>query len=89
MVGWRWGWFRGDRLSAYVKTICWIVAMSAWCGVMWSNFRAAKQLRAAGYGVWSFNPRARRIAWKGTNIVLFLSCSAIFATAILALIAMQ
>jgi hypothetical protein len=56
---------------------------------MWSNFRAAKQLRAAGYSVWSFNPRARRIAWKGTNIVLFLSCSAIFAAAILALIAMQ
>ena len=76
-------------MSAYVKTFCWIVALSAWCGAMWSNFRAAKQLRAAGYSFWSFNPRARLIAWKGTNIVLFLSCSAIFAAAILVLIEMQ
>jgi hypothetical protein len=56
---------------------------------MWSNVEAAKQLRAAGYSFWSFNLRARLIAWKGTNIVLFLSCSAIFAAAILVLIAMQ
>jgi hypothetical protein len=56
---------------------------------MWSNVRAAKQLRAAGYSFWSFNPRARLIAWKGRNIVLFLSCSAIFAAAILVLIVMQ
>jgi hypothetical protein len=80
--------FRGDRLSAYVKTICWIVALSAWCGTMWSNVLAAKQLRAAGYSFWSFNPRARLIAWKGTPIVLFLS-SAIFAAAILVLLVMQ
>jgi hypothetical protein len=76
-------------LSAYVKTICWIVALSAWCGATWSNVRAAKQLRAAGYSFWSFNPRARLIAWKGTNIVLFLSCTAIFAAAILVPIVMQ
>ena len=76
-------------MSAYVKTICWIVALSAWCGAMWSNVRAAKQLRAAGYSFWSFNLRASRIAWKGTNIVLFLSCSAVFAAAILVLIVMQ
>jgi hypothetical protein len=76
-------------LGAYVKTICLIVALSAWCGAMWSNVRAAKQLRASGYSFWSFNPRARLIAWKGMNIVLFLSCSAIFAAAILALIVMQ
>jgi hypothetical protein len=56
---------------------------------MWSNVEAAKQLRAAGYSFWSFNLRARLIAWTGTNIVLFLSCSAIFAAAILVLIAMQ
>jgi hypothetical protein len=56
---------------------------------MWSNVRAAKQLRASGYSFWSFNPRARLIAWKGTPIVLFLSCAAIFAAAILVLIVMQ
>jgi len=56
---------------------------------MWSNIRAARQLRAAGYSFWSFNPRARLIAWKGTNIVLLLNCSAIFAAAILVLIVMQ
>ena len=72
-----------------MKTICWIVALSAWCGAMWSNIRAARQLRAAGYSFWSFNPRARLIAWKGTNIVLLLNCSAIFAAAILVLIVMQ
>jgi len=72
-----------------VKTICWIVALSAWYGAMWSEFRVAKQLRAAGYSSWSFNLRARLIAWKGTNIVLFLSCCALFAAAILVLIVMQ
>jgi hypothetical protein len=56
---------------------------------MWSNFRVANQLRAAGYSIWTFNTRVRFNAWKGANIVLFLSCSAIFAAAILALIAMQ
>jgi hypothetical protein len=56
---------------------------------MWSNVRAAKQLRASGYSFWSFNPRASLIALKGTNIVLFLSCSTIFAAAILVLIVMQ
>ncbi len=81
--------FRGDRLSAYVNTICLIVALFAWCGAMWSFVRAAKQLRAAGYSIWTFNTRARFNAWKGTNIVLFLSCSAIFAAAILVPIVMQ
>jgi hypothetical protein len=76
-------------LSAYVKNICWTVALSAWCGVMWSNVLAAKQLRAAGYSFWSFNPKARLMACKGWNIVLFLSCSAIFAAAILVLIAVE
>jgi hypothetical protein len=76
-------------VSAFVKTIFWIVALSAWCGAMWSNFRVANQLRAAGYSIWTFNTRVRFNAWKGANIVLFLSCSAIFAAAILALIAMQ
>jgi hypothetical protein len=83
------GIVRGDRVSAYVKIICWIVALSAWCGAMWSNVLATKQLRAAGYSSWSFNPRARLIAWKGTPIVLFLSCSAISAAAILVLLVMQ
>ena len=81
--------FEVIAVSAFVKTICWIVALSAWCGAMWSIFRALKQLRAAGYSIWTFNTRARFNAWKGTNIVLLLSCSAIFAAAILALIAMQ
>jgi hypothetical protein len=76
-------------LSAYVKTICWIVALSAWCGAMWSNVLAVKQARAAGYSFWSFNPRVPLIAWKGTPIMLFLSCFAIFAAAILALIVMR
>lgn len=76
-------------MSAYVKTICWIVVLSAWCGVMWSNVRTTKQLRASGYSFWSFNPRARLIAWKGTNIVVFLNCFAIFAAAILVLVVMQ
>jgi hypothetical protein len=71
-----------------VKTVCCIVALFAWYGVVWSNVRAAKQLRAAGYSVWSFNPRARLVAWKGINIVLFLSCSALFAAAISMLIVM-
>jgi hypothetical protein len=56
---------------------------------MWSNIRVAKQLRAAGYSIWTFNTRARFNAWKGTNIVLFLSCSAIFAATILLAIVMQ
>ncbi len=72
-----------------MKTICSIVALSAWCGAMWSNALAAKQLRAAGYSFWSFIPKARLIAWKGTPIVLFLNCSAVFAAAILVLIVMQ
>lgn len=76
-------------MSAFVKIICCIVALSAWCGAMWSNFRVAKQLRAAGHSIWTFNTRARFSAWKGANIVFFLSYSAIFAAAILALIAMQ
>lgn len=69
-----------------MKIICWIVALSAWCGTMWSNVLAWKQLRSAGISFWSFNPRARLIAWRGIPIVLFLSCSAIFAAAILVLI---
>jgi amino acid permease len=76
-------------LSAYVNDICMIVALSAWCGAMWSNIRVAKKLRAAGYSIWTLNMRARFNAWKGTNIVLFLSCIAIFAAAILVLIVMQ
>jgi len=56
---------------------------------MWSNFRAAKQLHAAGYSIWTLNFRARLTAWKGTNIVLFLGSTAIFVASILALIAMQ
>ena len=72
-----------------MKSICWIVALCVWCGAMWSNVLAAKQLRAAGYSFWSFNPRAHLIAWKGTPIMLFLSCSAIFAAAISVLIVMQ
>jgi hypothetical protein len=67
-------------VSALVKTIC---------GGIWSNIRVAKQLRAAGYSIWTFNRRARFNAWKGTNILLFLSCSAIFAASILALFWMQ
>jgi hypothetical protein len=84
-----WGLFRGDRLGACLKIICWIVALCAWCGAMWSNALATKQLRAAGYSFWSFNPRARLVAWKGTPIVLLLSCASIFAAAILVLIVMQ
>jgi hypothetical protein len=76
-------------LSASLKIIFGIVALSAWCGAMWSNVLAMKQARAAGYGFWSFNPRARLIAWKGKPIVLFLSCSAIFAAAIWAQIVMR
>jgi hypothetical protein len=71
-------------VSALVKTTCWIVALSAWCGGMWCNIRVAQQLRAAGYSIWTFNSRARWNAWKGTNILLFLSCFAIFAASILA-----
>jgi hypothetical protein len=73
-------------LSAFVNTICLIVALSALCGAVWSNIRVAKQLHAAGYSIWTFNFRARWTAWKGTNIVLFLSC---WATGILALSLMQ
>jgi hypothetical protein len=72
-----------------VKTICWAVALSAWCGGMWSNVLAVKQLRAAGYSFWSLGLRAKLIGWKGIPIVLFLSCFAIFAAAILVLIVMQ
>jgi hypothetical protein len=71
-------------VSALVKTICCIVALSAWCGGMWCYIRVAKQLRAAGYSIWTFNSRARWNAWKGTNILLFLSCYAIFAASLLA-----
>jgi hypothetical protein len=76
-------------VSAYVKTICCIVALSAWCGGIWSNIRAAKQLRAAGYSIWTFNTRARFNAWKGTNLALFLIYAAIFAAAILAMFVFQ
>lgn len=69
-------------MSAYVTAICLIVALLAWCGAMWSYVRVARQLRAAGYSIWTFNPIARWNAWKGDNIVLFLSCSAIFVAAI-------
>jgi amino acid permease len=65
-----------------VNTICLIVALFAWCGLLWSNVRVAKQLRANGYSIWTFNMRARFNAWKGTNILLFLSCFAIFAAVI-------
>jgi hypothetical protein len=66
-----------------------IVALSAWCGAMWSNVRVERQLRAAGYSFWTLNPAARFAAWKGTNLALFLGSTAIFAAAILALITMQ
>jgi len=66
-----------------VNTIFLIVALFAWCGLMWSNVRVAKQLRATGYSIWTANMRARLNAWKGTNILLFLSCSAIFTAAVL------
>ena len=73
-------------MSAFVNTICLIVALSALCGAVWSNIRVAKQLHAAGYSIWTFNFKARLAAWKGTNIVLFLSC---WASAILALSLLQ
>ena len=76
-------------MNTFVNTICLIVALSALCGAVWSNIRVAKQLHAAGYSIWTFNFRARVTAWKGTNIVLFLSCFAIFAAAILVLIVMR
>jgi hypothetical protein len=72
-------------LSASVKTICLIVALSAWCGGMWINVCAARQAHAAGYSFWSFDPKARLAAWRGKNLPLFLICLAIFAAAILAL----
>lgn len=72
-----------------MSIIFWCVALLAWCGAMWRNVRAAKQLHAAGYSFWSFNLRARLIAWKGANIAIFLSCSAIFIVAILMAISTQ
>jgi len=71
-------------MSAYVRDICWIVALLAWGGMMWNQVRALKQLHAAGYSIWTFNTKARLNAWKGTNIVLFLSCGAVFSIAIIA-----
>jgi hypothetical protein len=76
-------------VSAFVKTICWIVALSAWCGGMWINVRAVRQAHAAGYSFWSFDPKVRLAAWRGRNLPLFLMCLAIFAAAILVLIVMQ
>jgi hypothetical protein len=76
-------------MSAYVTEICVIVALLAWCGVMWSQVRALKQLRAAGYSIWTFNVSARWNAWNGTNIALFLSCGAVFAAAISTAIAIR
>jgi amino acid permease len=76
-------------VSAYVKTIFGIVTLLAWCGAMWANIRVAKQLRAAGYSIWTSNSKARFNAWKGTNILLFLSCAAVFAASLLALFWMQ
>jgi hypothetical protein len=75
--------------AAYLRDICYVVALVAWCGLMWSQVRVLKQLRAAGYNIWTFNERARWNAWKGTNFVLFLSCGAVFAAAILAAIAIH
>ncbi|UGY12144.1 hypothetical protein [Bradyrhizobium septentrionale] len=65
--------------------IAWlIIAFFGWCGVMWVNVRAIKQARAAGYRLWSFDPGARRAAWRGKNLVLFFICMAISAASILA-----
>jgi len=41
--------FKVMALSASVKTVCLIVALSAWCGGMWINVRAARRAHAAGY----------------------------------------
>ena len=68
-------------MNAYVKDVCYIVALLAWCGAMWSQVRSLKQLRAAGFSIWTFNTRARLNASKG-NIVPFLGYFAIFALAI-------
>jgi hypothetical protein len=76
-------------MSAYMKDACFIVALLAWCGAMWSQVRFAKQLRADGYSIWTFNVRARLNAWKGANIVLFLSCGAVFAASIFTAIAIS
>ena len=72
-----------------MKTIFGIVALLAWCGGIWSNIRVAKQLRAAGYSIWTFNSKARFNAWKGTNMLLLLSCFAVFAASIGALLWMR
>ncbi|MET3912934.1 hypothetical protein ABID59_007308 [Bradyrhizobium sp. S3.3.6] len=76
-------------MSAYVRTICYIAFLFAWCGGLWSCVLAAKQLHAAGNSIWTLNTRARLNAWKGANIVLFLSCSAVGAAAILTAIAVR
>jgi amino acid permease len=75
-------------MSALVNTIFGSVSLLAWCGGMWANIRVAKQLRAAGYSIWTLNIKARFNAWKG-NILLFLSCSAVFAASIEVLFWMQ
>ena len=66
-----------------MKLVCLIVALFAWCGAMWVNVRAIKQARAAGYGLWSLDPKAQYAAWRGKNLPLFLGFCAIFASAIL------
>jgi hypothetical protein len=76
-------------VSALVKTIFGIVALLAWCGAMWANIRVAKQLRDAGYSIWTSNSKARFNAWKGTNILPLLSCLAVFPASIEALFWMQ
>jgi hypothetical protein len=81
--------FKVMALNASVKTIFLIVALSAWCGGMWINVRAIRQARAAGYSFWSFDPKARRAAWRGRNLPLFLMCAAIFAAAILVPLVLQ
>lgn len=85
----RLGWIRGHRLIVHVNIICLIVALIAWCGLIWSNLRVAKQLSANGYSIWTVNMRARFNAWKGTNILLFLICFAIFTAVILVPILMK
>jgi hypothetical protein len=80
--------FKVMALSAFVKTICLIAALSAWCGAMWINVRAARQAHAGGYSFWSFNPQARIAAWRGRNLPLFLMSCAIFVAAGLVLFAL-
>jgi hypothetical protein len=63
-------------MNAYVKDVCYVVALFAWCGAMWNYVQYLKRLRAAGFSIWTFNTRARMNALEG-YIVPFLGYWAI------------